>query len=165
MLLNKKLLYIIILLLVPVIFMGCTIKIGSYTVNNLTVTKKKDNNFYYTNNLAKHLTLDSSTKIKLLDTNFYKEKELSEEDIVIVKNFTKALKKPNFIEKPKELPEKPAYKLFFTFSKEKYVVNIYNEKYISVYPWDGTYSMDYIDMEGIQPLYNIYGLCKYLIPR
>jgi hypothetical protein len=165
MLLNKKLLYIIILLFVPVIFMGCTIKIGSYTVNNLTVTKKKSNNFYYTNNLAKHLTLDSSTKIKLLDTNFYKEKELSEEDIVIVKNFTKALKKPNFIEKPKELPERPAYKLFFTFSKEKYVVNVYDEKYISVYPWDGTYSMDYIDMEGIQPLYNIYGLCKYLIPR
>jgi hypothetical protein len=165
MLLNKKLSYIIILLFVPVIFMGCTIKIGSYTVNNLTVTKKKSNNFYYTNNLAKHLTLDSSTKIKLLDTNFYKEKELSEEDIVIVKNFTKALKKPNFIEKPKELPERPAYKLFFTFSKEKYVVNVYDEKYISVYPWDGTYSMDYIDMEGIQPLYNIYGLCKYLIPR
>jgi hypothetical protein len=165
MLLNKKLLCIIILLFVPVIFMGCTIKIGSYTVNNLTVTKKKSNNFYYTNNLAKYLTLDSSTKIKLLDTNFYKEKELSEEDIVIVKNFTKALKKPNFIEKPKELPEKPAYKLFFTFSKEKYVVNVYDEKYISVYPWDGTYSMDYIDMEGIQPLYNIYGLCKYLIPR
>ena len=163
--LNKKLQYIIILLFVSVIFIGCTIKIGSYTVNNLTVTKKKPNNFYYTNNLAKNLTLDSSIKINLLDTNFYKEKELSLEDIATVKNFTKALKKSNFIEKPKELPEKPTYKLFFSFSKERYVVNVYDEKYISIYPWDGIYSMDYVDMEGIQPLYNIYGLCKYLIPR
>jgi hypothetical protein len=145
--------------------MGCTFKIGSYTINNLTVTKKKPNNFYYTNNLTKNLTLESSIKIKLLDTNFFKEKDLLGDDITTVKKFTEALKKPNFIERPKDLPEKPVYKLFFTFSKEKFVVNVYNERYLSVYPWDGTYSMDYIDMAGIQPLYNIYGLCKYLIPR
>jgi hypothetical protein len=157
--------YIIILLLMPIIFTGCTIKIGSYTVNNFTVTKKKPSNFYYTNGLAKNLTLDSSISINLLDTNFYKEVQLSAEDIDTVKKFTKALKKNNFIEKPAELPAKPAYKLLFTFSKEKFVVNVYDEKYLSVYPWDGTYPMDYIDMAGIQALYNIYGLCKYLIPR
>jgi hypothetical protein len=155
----------VILILLPVIFVGCTFKIGSYTINNFNVTKKKPNNFYYTNNLAKNLTLESSFKINLLDTNFYKEKELSKEDIDTVKKFTKALKKPNFIEKPKDLPEKPAYKLFFTFSKEKYVVNVYDEKYLSVQPWDGNYSMDYIDMEGIQPLYNLFGLCNYIIPK
>ncbi len=162
---NRKLICLAIVLCLPLIFMGCTIKIGSYTINNLTVTKKKPYNFYYTNNLAKNLTLESSIKIDLLDTNFYKEKELSKEDIELVKNFAKALKKQNFIDKPKELPEKPAYKLFFTFSKEKFIINVYNEKYISVYPWDGIYPMDYIDMEGIQPIYNIFGLCKYLIPR
>jgi hypothetical protein len=149
----------------PILFIGCNIKFGNYTINNFTIVKKKPNNLYYTNNLLKNITLESSMKITLLDTNFYNEKELSKEDIDTVKNFSKALKKNNFIEKPKDLPEKPSYKLFFTFKKEKYVMNIYNEKYISVHPWDGTYSMDYINMEGVQPLYNIYGLCKYLIPR
>lgn len=163
--LNKKFLYIIIFLSFQFIFSGCTLKIGTYTINNLTVSKQKPNNLYYTNNLVKNLKLNSSIKIKLLETNFYKEKELSKEDIDTVKNFANELKKSNFVEKPKDLPEKPVYKLFFTFSKEKYVVNVYNDKYISVYPWDGIYSMDYIDMGGIQPLYNIYGLCKYLIPK
>jgi hypothetical protein len=163
--LRRKILYIITLLLLPLVFMGCSIKIGSYTINDFTVVRKKPNNLYYTNNLAKAFVLEDSVKIRLLDTNFYKEKELAKEDIDTVKNFVKALRKSNFVDKPKELPEKPLYKLYFNFAKEKYVADVYSEKYISVYPWDGTYSMDYIDMEGIQPLYNIFGLCKYLIPR
>jgi hypothetical protein len=161
----RKKLYIILLLLLPLVFTGCSIKLGNYTINNFTVVKKKPNNLYYTNNLARDLTLEDSVKIRLLDTNFYKEKDLAKEDIDTVKNFVKALRKTNFIEKPEQLPEKPAYKLYLTFNKEKYVIDVYTEKYISVYPWDGSFNMDYIDMEGIQPLYNIFGLCKYLIPR
>lgn len=160
---KKRSLYILIILLIPLFLMGCTIKVGSYTINNFTVTKKKPNNYYYTNDLLKNLTLESSFKIDVLDTNFYKEKELSKEDIDTVKNFGKSLKTSNFIEKPKELPDKPSYKLFFKFEKSKYVINVYDKKYLSVYPWDGTYPMDYIDMEGIQPHFNLFSLCKYLI--
>lgn len=162
---KKKLLFIFITSLISFTFIGCTLKLGSYTINNFSIVKKKPNNFYYINNLAKNLTLDSSIKGKLLDTNFYKEIDLSKDDIETLKNFTKALKKPNFIDRPKDLPEKPSYKIFLTFSKEKYVLNIYNDKYISVYPWDGTYPMDYLDMSNIQTHYNLFGLCKYLIPR
>lgn len=162
---RKKLAYIIISLLIPIMFSGCSFKIGSYTFNNFTVTKKKPNNFYYTNSLSKNLSQESNIKISLLDTNFFKEKSLSKDDVDTVKSFAKSLKKTNFIEKPKDLPEKPAYRLYFSFSKEKYVINIYNEKYIAVYPWDGTYSMDYVDMSSVKPLNNLYGLCKYLIPR
>lgn len=160
---KKCLLSMLLFLLLPLLLMGCTVNIGRFTFNNFSVTKKKPNDFYYTNNLLKNLTLEKSLKITVLDTNFYKEEELSSEDIEIVKNFGKALSTKNFMQKPKDLPDKVAYKLFFTFNKEKYVINIYNEQYISVYPWDGTYPMDYIDMQGIQPLYNIYSLCKYII--
>lgn len=160
---KNKFIYICFVLFISIIFAGCTIKIGDYTINNFYITKKKPNNLYYTNNLAKNLTLESSFKVSILDTNFYKEKELSKEDIDIIKKFVKSLKKSNFIEKPKEISDKPPYKLFLTFSKEKYIINVYNEKYLSVYPWDGIYSMDYINMDGIKPLYNIFSLCKYLI--
>lgn len=162
---KKRFLYIIIVLSIPFILAGCSIKVGNYSINNFTVTKNKPNNYYYTNSLAKNLTLESNFKVKLLDTNFYKEKELTKDDIDIIKNFAKSLKKSNFIDKPKELPNKPLYKFFLTFNNEKYVINVYNEKYISVYPWDGSYSMDYVDMDGIQTLYNLFGLCKFLIPR
>lgn len=162
---KKKIYILFIIILLSTFSSGCTFKFGNVTLNNFTVNTKKPNKYYYTNSIAKYLTLNSSIKVKLLDTNFYKEKELSEEDIDTIKNFTKALKITNFIEKPKNLTEKPAYKLFFTFDKEKYIINVYNERYISVYPWDGTYLMDYVDMNGTQNLYNLYGLCKYLIPR
>lgn len=162
----KRRYYILfIIILFSTLSFGCTFKIGRATFNNFTVTFKKPNKYYYTNNIAKYLTLNSDVKVKLLDTNFYKEKDLSEEDINTIKNFTKALKKSNFIEKPKDLIQKPAYKLFFTFDKEKYIITVYNERYIAVCPWDGIYSMDYIDMNGTQNLYNLYGLCKFLIPR
>ncbi|ERI90944.1 hypothetical protein HMPREF1982_03505 [Clostridiales bacterium oral taxon 876 str. F0540] len=163
--LKKKSLYIISIFIIPIIFIGCTIKLGSYSINNFTVTKKKPNNYYYTNLLIKNLVTESKVKGELLDTNFSKEADLSKEDIETIKKFSKSIKKANFIEKPKDLSEKPQYKLFLDFDKEKFVINIYNERYIAVYPWDGTYSMDYVDMEGIQPLYNLYGLCKFLIPR
>lgn len=163
--LKKIFLYIVIVLLIPLILIGCRVKLGSYIINNFTVTRSKPNNYYYTNNLAKNLTLETEFKVKLLDTNFYKEKDLSKEDVDTIKNFAKSLKKSNFIDKPKELPDKPLYKIFLTFSKDKYVINVYNEKYIAVYPWDGSYTMDYVDMDGIQTLYNLFGLCKYLIPR
>lgn len=162
---KRKISILVIIILFSILSFGCAFKIGSMTINNFTVTMKKPNKYYYTNNIAKYLIQNSSVKIKLLDTNFYKEKELSQDDIDTIKNFTKALKKANFIEKPKELPQKPTYKLFLTFDKEEYIINVYNEKYIAVYPWDGTYSMDYVDMNGTQNLYNLYGLCKYLIPR
>lgn len=162
---KKIFLYIVIVLLIPLILIGCRVKLGSYIINNFTVIRSKPNNYYYTNNLAKNLTLETEFKVKLLDTNFYKEKDLSKEDVDTIKNFAKSLKKSNFIDKPKELPDKPLYKIFLTFSKDKYVINVYNEKYIAVYPWDGSYTMDYVDMDGIQTLYNLFGLCKYLIPR
>lgn len=167
-LLKRKLNYfILILLLFALIFSlsGCSFTIGNYKVNNLSVSKKKPNNFYYTNLLAKNLTLSSSSKAIILDTNFYKEKDLRKDDVDTIKKFTKELNKQNFVDKPSDLPAKPLYKLYFTFDKEKYVINVYNERYISVYPWDGTYSMDYIDMNGISPSNNVTSLCKYLIPR
>lgn len=157
--------YFFILLLISFSFLGCSVKIGNYIINDFTITKSKPNNYYYTNNMLKKLTLGFSVKINVLDTNFYKEKELSKDDIDIVKSFGKSLKTSYFIDKPEELPEKPAYKLFITINNDKYVINVYDERYLSVYPWDGTYPMDYIDMKEIQAHYNLFGLCKYLIEQ
>ena len=123
------------------------------------INKGKGNNYYYTNKVLKHLTLDKDISGDIIDTNFYKEIDLSKDSIASVKSFMDNLKKENFIDLPKTLPKKPKYKLYLNFGKEKYVINIYSEKYISIYPWDGDYSMDYIDMTGVYLNYNLYGLC------
>lgn len=129
---------------------------------NLYLNRKKPNNYYYTNLLAKNLTLSENYEVRVLDTNFYKIEYLTEEDVAIVNNFIKELRKPNFISKPVFLEEKPKYKIFFTFpsSKEKYIINVYDNEYISVYPWDGEFTMDYISMKNVVPRYNLYSLGK-----
>lgn len=147
--------FIIAILLIPIFLIGCT-----YSIN-----RKKPNNFYYTNLLAKNLTLIPSCTGTAVDTNFYKKQSLAKEDVDTIKKLTKALSKKNFIAEPKDLPKKTAYKIFLEFKGEKYVINVYNEKYLSVYPWDGSYSMDYLDISNIEKGYNTYYLCKYLIPE
>lgn len=149
---KQGLFQVIILILLPLLLLGC----------NTNLSGKKMSNFYYTNLLAKNLTLETAYKCSVIDTNFYKEKVLSKEDTDTIKKFMGALNKNSFVEKPVNLPQKPIYKLIIVFSKEKYVVNVYNEKVVSVFPWDGSFKMDYIDMSKLQVSYNLYGLCKYI---
>ncbi|MBU3183782.1 DUF4883 family protein [Clostridium estertheticum] len=111
------------------------------------------------------LSAETPKELYALYMNFYKKKDFSKEDSTIFVNFFNSLTNASFIDKPTNLPAKPLYKIFLTFSKDKYVLNIYSERYISIYPWDGDYKMDYIDTSKMFKAYNLYGLCKYLIPK
>jgi hypothetical protein len=145
------------LLIIAILFVGC-----NYNFSNINFKRSKPNNFYYTNILAKDLTLESSYKCTILNTNFYSEKKLSKENVYTIKSMLRSLNKNNFITKPADLPNKPTYKIFLTFNKEKFVINVYNEKFICIYPWDGDFPMDYIDMTGIPVSQNLYKLAKYI---
>lgn len=154
---KKSCISLLIIIGISFVFTSCS----SITILN----KKKKNNFYYTNIVAKNVTLEKSYRCTVVDTNFYKEKELTTQDSLVVTNFIKSLNTKYFISKPKDIPDKPVYKMFLTFKKEKFVVNVYNKKYLSVHPWDGYYEMDFIDMSSIPSSYNLFNLCNYLIPR
>lgn len=156
--LRKKVFILNTILIIAILFVGC-----NYNLSNVSFKKTKPNNFYYTNILAKDLALESSYKCLIVNTNFSSEKELSKENVDTIKSMLSSLNKNNFItNKPADLPDKPVYKIFLTFNKEKFVVNVYNEKYACVYPWDGDFSMDYIDMTGVPISKNIYNLAKYI---
>ncbi|WP_318737002.1 DUF4883 family protein [Clostridium sp. JS66] len=154
---KKIWLYLSMSFIIAILFVGC-----NYNLSNIMFNKNKPNNFYYTNLLAKDLTLETSYKCVAVDTNLSKEKEIDSENKLLFKNMLKSLNKNNFIAKPKDLPDKPAYKIFFTFNKEKMVISVYNEKFISIYPWDGNYDMDYIDMNGVPLSLNLYSICKFI---
>ncbi|AEB75526.1 DUF4883 family protein [Clostridium botulinum] len=137
--------------------------IGSILISSkMYLNRKKPANFYYTNLLVKNLSLYDKYEVKILDTNFYKRQDISNEDIKIICSFFKELKKPNFITPSSSFNEKPKYKIFFSFpqSKEKYVINVYNSEYLSVQPWDGDFPMDYISTKNIPFRFSIYNLCK-----
>lgn len=132
---------------------------------NFNLNKEKNWNNFYTKQLAKALDSNNSFAFSVTDTNFYKELTLSPEDATSLKSFISSLKSENFIAKPKDLPQKPKYKLYLKFKNEKYVIDVYTEKYITLYPWDGYYEMDYIDMTDIFLNYNLYGLCFNSFPQ
>ena len=156
----RKCILLILCMLFSLGLFGCT-----YSFDKSIFIKSKPTNYYYTNLLMKDLSLEAPTELYALYMNFYKKEDFSKEDLSTFSNFFNSLNDANFIAKPANLPAKPLYKIFLTFSENKYMINIYNENFISIYPWDGDYSVDYIDTTKMYKAYNLYGLCKYLIPK
>lgn len=148
----KKSFIYLLLIIFPFSFLSCKVDFQ----------RKKPTNYYYTNLLGKSLTLQDANKAVVVEMNFNKEKVVPKEDIETIKNLIRNLKKSNFIEKPKELPAKPAYKILLSFKDDKYVINIYNDRFLSIHPWDGTHPMDYIDMNNIEISQNLFYICKYI---
>ena len=153
---KRKLCYITLFMIFILFTSSCS---------NYYYYKGKESNYYYTNLLSKKISLNNSYRCSITDTSFYKEKELSTEDLKSIPNFISSLDEKCFIDKPKNLPKKPLYKIFITISNEKYVINVYNKDLASIYPWDGVYEMDYINMSTVPYSYNLYNICNYIIPR
>jgi hypothetical protein len=153
----------IILILSTTFLSGCSLD----TVDNvnLPISTKKPNNYFYTFNLSKALTSNKDLNIYALDTNLTKQKTLSKEYQADFSKFISYLKTENFVDAPENLPRVPKYKLFVNCGQDKknsYVINVYNYSYVSVYPWDGTFSCDYVNINSVPTHYNPYGLCEYL---
>lgn len=127
------------------------------------MNKKKPYNFYYTNELAKNIHDEPIYSCTILDTNLYKEKALSQKELPVLSSFFKELKKSSFMNSKPAVQAKPEYRMFITFKNAKFVVNVYNSRYISIFPWDGDYKEDYIDMNNISAAFNLYNLCRFKI--
>ena len=144
---------------------GCNYNFNKNTLNKTIFNKSKPTNYYYTQLLMKDLSLKAPTQPYALYMNFYRKKDFTKDDLTTVSQFFNSLTNESFITKPEGIPAKPIYKIFLTFSENKYVINIYDEKYVSISPWDGDFIMDYIDTSKMYKAYNLYGLCKYLMPQ
>lgn len=154
---NKKFSYLITFIIISILFTGCNF--------NLQLNNKKPNNYYYTNLLAGNISTEVSYKCTAINTSFYNEIEISQSDKITLSSLLKKLSSKNFISKPNNLPSKPKYRLVFIFKDAKYLMDIYNENIISIYPWDGGFEKDYINMDGIAISYNMNSLCEYLFNK
>jgi hypothetical protein len=90
---------------------------------------------------------------------------LDADTITDIATMFKSLNGKNFISRPNKLPAKPAYKILLIFKQQKLLVNVYNQQYISVYPWDGEYPMDYIITSKIPISLNLYNLGNYMFKQ
>lgn len=126
---------------------------------------KKIDNSYYSKRVIANFKAYKNFKATALDFNLYQEVTFQPSDIDIIKNFMLNLKPENYISKPTKLEATPAYRIFISTENQRYILDIYNENYISLFPWDGNYSKDFIDMSKVHLSYNLYSLCKNSFPE
>ncbi|QBD84645.1 hypothetical protein EQG73_04930 [Clostridium tetani] len=138
----------------------------NFSIGNFKLPKKNKELNYYTNKLIENINSQPNYQCLIVDTNFYREENLQKEHLSIIKNFLNNINKNSFIlYDEKKVPKNPPYKMFLIFHNEKFVINVYNENYVSIHSWDGYHKMDYINTSSIPYSYNLYNLCNFLIPR
>lgn len=152
----KKIILLTVLTIFLACFCGC---------DNELLHKEKPFNFYYTNLLAGSFVKEKVIKVSLIDTVYYKNYSLNNSEISVLKNFLIHLEKHNYINRPSNLPSKPMYRFFLTFSKTKFVLDVYNKNYVTISPWDGYYSKDFLDITDIPSSCNPYNFSIHAIPR
>lgn len=131
---------------------------------SLSFKKSKPKPYFYTDSLIKAMNRENNFICYAIDTNYYKKIELTGENLSIIKGFIKCIKSEDFINDP-NIKNDPPYKIYFKFKKEEYIINVYDEKYISLYPYDGVYPMDYLDSSKVYKYYSLYSLMKFLYLR
>lgn len=150
----KKKLLILFLITCVLCFTGCA------NMNQL-FNKNKPTSNYYTENLIKKLSTEKPKSIKVFYKEFFDEFTFPESECTDILSFINILNENNFIEKPSDLPDTYKYKVYIEFNHTKYALTLFNEKYISIYCWDGDYEVDYANMADVPLQLNLYSICKY----
>ena len=146
--------FLILFIIIITITTGCTnIK--------LSLNKEKTCLNYYTQELISNLNKTEPTRISVFYKEFFKEFDFPSTESKDTISFLNSLNESYFIEKPNDLPESYKYKVYIEFPNKKYGITIFNEKYISIYGWDGKYEVDYLNITEVPTSYNLYGICKY----
>ncbi|MGL5615218.1 MAG: DUF4883 family protein [Sarcina sp.] len=157
----KKNIYLLLVIFIfaSFSFMGCSLE-------EYINVKEKPNELYYTEQLLE-LINKKEINIRILETGFYKEIVLKEKEISIIKDFTTALKKEQSYSKmnKEEIPEKALYKIYIESkdSKEKFIIDVYGDDFISIFPWDGNSEKDWIKLTDIPTSLKPESLCKYML--
>lgn len=152
-----KYLKLILILMIICLIPGCT-----FTQNPEYISlKTKPTPYFYTGEIYSKLSKDESFTLKVFDMNVYKYFDINAKSNNIALEFIENLKSTNYDSQIDD-SKAPRYKLIIEFEDSKYIINAYNDKQISIHPWDGTFKEDSISMEGLPDYYNIYKFCEYI---
>lgn len=152
----KKFIAFIVVITISYLFTSCAFNESQY----IRPSAKPAPN-YYTNEIKDKINKNEEYIIKVFDLNIYKYYEVNKKEHSIIPEFIDALNNESYgIEIEDGLTAE--YKIIIEFSNSKYIINAYNDKLISVHPWDGVYPEDKVSMEGIPDYYNLYKYCEYI---
>lgn len=123
--------------------------------------KEQENVGYYSNEIIEKINKGESFTLQVFDSNFYKYFPVPKEENEILYIFFNSISNENFKDEL-EKDSKDQFKLIIDFETDKYIIDVFDSNTISIYPWDGNYYKDIIDMSNVPLSYNLYDFCKYI---
>ena len=136
---------------------GCNINTSQY----INLSKKPCNN-HYTNILYKKLNENNNYTLHVFDTNVYKDIEVTSDEKLIISNFITSLNSDNYNNSTNNTLEE-TYRIQVIFSDgSRFLIKIFDENYVTLSPWDGVYSEDYINISNVPLAYNLYDFCNHI---
>lgn len=151
----KRFISIVITLLLLFTLTSCGVENPKY-INFST----KPNNHYYTDQLENKILTDENFTLYVFDTNLYKEIEVSKEENPILKNFISSLSLDNYFDN--EIKNKEIYRIKVVFNDDKYLISIFDNSTVSIFPWDGNYKEDIISIKDLPLRYNLLDFCNHI---
>jgi hypothetical protein len=150
-----------LIIILPLIFIlqSCSLTGPEY----IHFDKKETPNFYI-NEINSKLLNGENYSIEIFNTNLYKRIKIEDSEKVILENFINSLANSNYIDNEKPTTLEP-YEMRIEFKDEKYIIKIYNETTITVFPWDGIYEEDLINMINVPERYNLLDFCTNIEKR
>lgn len=121
----------------------------------------KPNDSYYTENI-KTLKNDEIKQIKLIENKFYKEVILDKNSSKLIIDMINALDKSNSTQALDDNIE-CLFKLHIENNSNKYVVDVYGNDIISIYPWDGIYEKDFLDISELPLSLKAESICNFIL--
>lgn len=158
----RKIIYCISLFL---IFLSCSL-IGC-ALEEYTTIREKPNELYYTDKLSEAIKKENIS-IRMLETNFYKEVVLKKENLSLITDFISEVNNNDLVKESitddNYLPKKSLYKIYVDIDEaEKYIIEVYGDDLISIFPWDGYYEKDILKLNNLPSSLKPEALCKYIL--
>lgn len=151
-----KYLKILPFILFVCILPGCTLSNPQYIIPS-----NKPSNHYYSNKLYSKLMNNSPYTLKIFDMNVYTYYDVSQDEPDILVGFLESLNNDSY-QNEIDPNLKPRYKLVIEFEGSKFIINVFNETTVTLYPWDGVYKEDIIISEDVDNYYNLFKFCQYI---
>ncbi|WP_066873676.1 DUF4883 family protein [Clostridium mediterraneense] len=148
----KKIIYIFLLTFISIFFTSCS----TYEYINYS---KKPNATYYLDKMKE--TSENINSIRIVESNFFKEIEVNKKDFNLIYDMLGEINKQNILEKY-ELSDNPLYRIYIDISTDKFVIDIYGDDVISIYPWDGNYAKEIYSIKDLALSLKAESIAKYL---
>ena len=158
----KKTLFVILTIL-SITISGCEANKPQY----IHFEKKPKIN-YYTCEIGTLLLNKKDYSLELYNTNLCRNTILNNDDKKILINIINNTKEENYIDDCDNIDNnnKIPYELKIKFeSGEIFIIKIFDESLVSINPWDGIYSEDYIKTDTFPTKYNLYNFCTFIENR